>query len=119
MAKKQARLNDLTGSDVFFGSTPSKRETTKTVKKKKEKPAIKEPVEEPKIAQSPTPKLIRATFYFFPDQLDDLEEIRLQIKRDHKIKTDKSSIVRIALSEIIENYRKNKNNNALKAKLQS
>lgn len=118
MTNKRARLKDLdlSGSDVFFDSAKEKKDEEKA---KNKEPETKVMDNEPDPEQFSPSKPVRATFYFYPEQLDELEEIRLQIRRDHKIKTDKSSIVRIAVSEALTNYRKNKDNNILKKNLQT
>jgi len=47
--------------------------------------------------------LQRATFYFSPNQLKELERIRFELLQNHNIKIDKSAIMRAALDLIIEN----------------
>jgi len=110
MTKKRARVGDLTGSKVFFSESPEDKDEKNEV--------VTETSPEPK-KNKVDEKLVRATFYFYPDQLDQLEEIRLQLRKDYKIKTDKSSIVRTAITEVMNNYYDNKKDSILKNKLQS
>ena len=48
---------------------------------------------------------IRATFYFTPAQLRELEIVMLRCRVDHGREVTKSQIMRIALDFIIENYK--------------
>ena len=46
----------------------------------------------------------KATFYFRPYQLEDLEDVRHALRRQHGIKADKSQIMRAALDAVVEDF---------------
>lgn len=58
-------------------------------------------------------KLIKFTFYFNESQLNDLDEVRLKLRKEHGIKIDKSSIVRLAVDRLVEDFQKNRKASAL------
>jgi len=49
-------------------------------------------------------KLTKATFYIYPEQIIDLEKIRLNHLTTKKNKTDKSALVRQAISMLVDQH---------------
>lgn len=141
--KKRARLSDLSGKGAFFGETQEEVKTSMPVDKQKGKqvnvqiskavskhtgikvkkvaskdvskqtsiPVKKHESKRVKVKELPT--LVKFTFYFDAAQLDDLDELRLTLRKEHKIKIDKSAIVRLAVDKLIEDFKKNKKSSAL------
>jgi hypothetical protein len=46
----------------------------------------------------------KVTFYCTPDELTRLERVRLALRADHRLATDRGRIIRAALSEILEEF---------------
>lgn len=59
----------------------------------------------------------KATFYFTQSQLDALEKAVFQLKQEHRIKTNKSEVMRIALDELIKEFEENQKDSALFTRL--
>jgi len=55
----------------------------------------------------------KATFYFTQSQLDALEKTVFLLSQEHRIKTNKSEVMRIALDEIIKEFEENQKDSAL------
>jgi Zn-dependent metalloprotease len=51
-----------------------------------------------------TAKLVKATFYLFPTQPDDIDEWQLKIKRQTGRRVEKSELVRYALTLLAEQF---------------
>lgn len=59
----------------------------------------------------------KATFYFTQSQLDALEKAVFLLSQEHRIKTNKSEIMRIALEEITKDFLENRSLSALLKRL--
>jgi hypothetical protein len=59
----------------------------------------------------------KATFYFTQSQLDALEKAVFLLSQEHRIKTNKSEIMRIALEEITKDFMENRSLSALLKRL--
>ena len=55
----------------------------------------------------------KATFYFTQSQLDALEKAVFLLKQEYRIKTNKSEVMRIALDELIKEFKENQKDSAL------
>jgi len=55
----------------------------------------------------------KATFYFTQSQLDALEKAVFLLSQEHRIKTSKSEVMRIALEEITKDFLENRRDSAL------
>lgn len=86
------------GADIFF----SEDQTEET--------------EEAKEEQSEE-LVTKATFYFTQSQLDALEKAVFLLSQEHRIKTNKSEIMRIALEEITKDFLENRSLSALLKRL--
>lgn len=62
-------------------------------------------------------ELIKATFYFTQTQIDALEKAVFALRQEHRIKTNKSEVMRIALDEIIRKFEENQSDSALLKRL--
>jgi len=60
----------------------------------------------------------KATFYFTQSQLDALEKAVFVLRQEHRIKTNKSELMRIALSELISDFFENSKDSALLKRLE-
>lgn len=143
MSRKRVRIKDLAGSEAFFtqmlpteeksediisiSDDQEQKENTETIdQKEKEIEEFIEKFEKLQKSQefeefdrnNASPMKVRCTFYFTPEQLKDLEETRLQLLLEYGIKTDKSNIVRIALSELLNDFKNNGENSLLVGILQ-
>ena len=83
MSKKQ-RVKGK-GADIFFSDdqTEKKEETSE---------------------QRSEDLVTKATFYFTQSQLDNLEKAVFVLSQEHRIKTNKSEIMRIACEEITKDF---------------
>lgn len=81
------------GVEIFFNNKPAKQQTGKPVRQQTSKPTNQQ------ISTS------KATFYFSPTQLKDLELTRATLKHDYNIKVDKSQIVRLAVEDILKDFK--------------
>ncbi len=54
--------------------------------------------------QDDVAKLVKATFYLFPTQPDDIDEWQLKIKRQTGRRVEKSELVRYALTLLAEQF---------------
>lgn len=54
--------------------------------------------------QDDATKLVKATFYLFPTQPDDIDEWQLKIKRQTGRRVEKSELVRYALTLLAEQF---------------
>ena len=59
----------------------------------------------------------KATFYFTQSQLDALEKAVFLLSQEHKIKTNKSEVMRIACEEMVNDFLENRLNSALYERL--
>ena len=59
----------------------------------------------------------KATFYFTQSQLDALEKAVFLLSQEHRIKTNKSEIMRIALDLITSDFLANRKDSALYERL--
>ena len=59
----------------------------------------------------------KATFYFTQSQLDALEKAVFVLSQEHRIKTNKSEIMRIACEEITKDFLENRKDSALYERL--
>jgi acyl-CoA reductase-like NAD-dependent aldehyde dehydrogenase len=59
----------------------------------------------------------KATFYFTQSQLDALEKAVFLLSQEHRIKTNKSEIMRIACEEMVNDFLENRLNSALLKRL--
>jgi len=59
----------------------------------------------------------KATFYFTQSQLDALEKAVFLLSQEHRIKTNKSEVMRIALEEITKDFLENRSLSALLKRL--
>jgi len=92
MAKKRARVKGK-GADIFFS------EESPTAQQDAGVPASEE--------------LIKGTFYFTQQQLDALERAVFLLRQEHRIKTNKSEVMRVALSYIVKDLEQNQGNSVL------
>lgn len=60
----------------------------------------------------------KATFYFTPQQLLDMEQMRLTLITRYGLKADKSEIMRMALEYLIEDLDRQQHNSLLVKRLQ-
>jgi len=60
----------------------------------------------------------KATFYFTQSQLDALEKAVFVLRQEHRIKTNKSEVIRIALDELIKEFEENQKESALLKRLE-
>lgn len=93
---KKARVKGK-GADIFF----SEDETKETEEQRSEDLTTK------------------ATFYFTQSQLDALEKAVFLLSQEHRIKTNKSEIMRIACEEITKDFLENRKDSALYERLAS
>ena len=61
----------------------------------------------------------KATFYFTQAQLDALEKVVFLLKQEHRIKTNKSEVMRHALSEFTSDFLQNRKDSKLYERLAS
>ena len=59
----------------------------------------------------------KATFYFTQSQLDALEKAVFLLSQEHRIKTNKSEVMRIALEETIKDFLEKRKDSALYERL--
>jgi len=59
----------------------------------------------------------KATFYFTQSQLDALEKAVFLLSQEHRIKTNKSEIMRIACEEMVNDFLENRKDSALYERL--
>lgn len=59
----------------------------------------------------------KATFYFTQSQLDALEKVVFLLKQEHRIKTNKSEVMREALSMITDDFLQNRKDSRLYERL--
>lgn len=59
----------------------------------------------------------KATFYFTQSQLDALEKAVFLLSQEHRIKTNKSEIMRIACEEMVNDFLENRKDSALYQRL--
>ena len=59
----------------------------------------------------------KATFYFTQSQLDALEKTVFLLSQEHRIKTNKSEVMRIALEEVTKDFLENPRDSALLKRL--
>ena len=59
----------------------------------------------------------KATFYFQKSQLDALEKAVFLLSQEHRIKTNKSEIMRIACEEMVNDFLENRKDSALYERL--
>ena len=62
-------------------------------------------------------KLTKATYYFSQSQLDALEKTAFVLSQEHRIKTNKSEIMRIACEVITKDFLENSKDSALYERL--
>jgi hypothetical protein len=86
------------GADIFF-SDEQAEETEEAEEKQAEELVTK------------------ATFYFTQSQLDALEKAVFLLSQEHRIKTNKSEVMRIALEEITKDFLENRSLSALLKRL--
>ena len=60
----------------------------------------------------------KATFYFTPQQLLEMEQLRLTLITRYGLKADKSEIMRLALAHLIEDLEQQQHNSLLVKRLQ-
>jgi len=92
MSKKQ-RVKGK-GADIFFSEEQEKTEKNEEL-------------------------VTKATFYFTQSQLDALEKTVFLLSQEHRIKSNKSEIMRIACEEITSDFLKNRKNSKLYERLAS
>ena len=121
MSKKQ-RVNPVRvkgkGADIFF-SDEQAEETEKTEDKEQQSAAVlslrayargQEAARREELAT-------KATFYFTQSQLDALEKAVFLLKQEHRIKTNKSELMRIACEEMVNDFLENRKDSALYQRL--
>ena len=59
----------------------------------------------------------KATFYFTQSQLDALEKAVFVLRQEHRIKTNKSEVMRIAIESLIKEFEENQKDSALFTRL--
>ena len=59
----------------------------------------------------------KATFYFRKSQLDALEKAVFLLSQEHRIKTNKSEVMRIACEEMVNDFLLNRKDSALYQRL--
>ena len=59
----------------------------------------------------------KATFYFTQSQLDALEKAVFLLSQEHRIKTNKSEVMRIACEEMVNDFLLNRKDSALYQRL--
>ena len=59
----------------------------------------------------------KATFYFTQSQLDALEKAVFLLSQEHRIKTNKSEVMRIACEEMVNDFLENRKDSALYQRL--
>ncbi|MBC8228933.1 hypothetical protein H8E77_05215 [bacterium] len=62
-------------------------------------------------------ELIKATFYFTQTQIDALEKAVFALRQEHRIKTNKSEVMRIAIESLIKEFEENQKDSALFTRL--
>lgn len=94
------------GADIFF-SDEQAEETEKTEDKEQQSEVT------PDLSLGQT----KATFYFQKSQLDALEKAVFLLSQEHRIKTNKSEIMRIACEEMVNDFLENRKDSALYERL--
>ena len=100
------------GADIFF----SDDETEKTEDKEQRSREVRDPSQ----AQDYTGHeelATKATFYFTQSQLDALEKTVFLLSQEHRIKTSKSEVMRIAIDMITKDFLENSKDSALYQRL--
>ena len=101
---KKARVKGK-GAEIFF---------SEDVEKEDAQPEVTTPEDFRDLADT---ELIKATFYFTQTQIDALEKAVFALRQEHRIKTNKSEVMRIALDEIIKEFEENQKDSALLKRL--
>jgi len=91
------RLNFI-GADIFFSEEET--EETEEASEEQSEDLVK-----------------KATFYFTKSQLDALEKAVFLLKQEHRIKTNKSEVMRIAPEEVTKDFLENRRDSALLKRL--
>lgn len=83
---------------------------------------VAEPLAPGAVAVQPPPREVsrftaKATFYFTPQQLLDMEQLRLTLITRYGIKADKSEIMRAALEYLIDNLEAKQHDSLLVTRL--
>ena len=89
---KRARVKGK-GADIFFSSDSQTAQQDALTKASEE--------------------LIKGTFYFTQQQLDALERAVFVLRQEHRIKTNKSEVMRVALDRIVKDLEQNQGNSVL------
>lgn len=106
------------GADIFFSE---EQEETKEQSREVRDPLKAESARSlPTQAQDYTGHeelATKATFYFRKSQLDALEKAVFVLRQEHRIKTNKSELMRIALESLIKEFEENQKDSALFTRL--
>ena len=104
MSKKQ-RVKGK-GADIFFSEN-----------KAEDKEELSEETPDLSLGKfdtaTPAEGQTKATFYFTQSQLDTLEKTVFLLSQEHRIKTNKSEVMRIALEEVTKDFLENRRDSAL------
>lgn len=104
MADKRKQFREVFGKNGFFTTMPEIEELPVDTSIQVN-PHESENKENRKI-ETTNSTTTKFTFYFSLKQLDDLDDARIKLKREHGIKTDKSAIVRLALDNLLDDFNK-------------
>ncbi len=100
---KRARVKGK-GADIFFSEdSPTARSEAKGRSGISQQDALTKASEE----------LIKGTFYFTQQQLDALERAVFVLRQEHRIKTNKSEVMRVALDLILKDLEQNQGESVL------
>lgn len=100
MSKKQ-RVKGK-GADIFFSEEQEESEAVLSTSRS---------------VQQSEELVKKATFYFTQSQLDALEKAVFLLKQEHRIKTNKSEVMRHALEEFTSDFLQNRKDSALYERL--
>ena len=101
------------GADIFFSENQGERAVALPRLEETEEQSRDAEVQSNFIEELAT----KATFYFTQSQLDALEKSVFLLKQEHRIKTNKSEIMRIACEEMVTDFLENRKDSALYERL--
>jgi len=108
---KKARVKGK-GADIFFSEDVS-REANNVLAPRD---AQRKVTTKTSVSLGDT-ELIKATFYFTQSQIDALEKAVFALRQEHRIKTNKSELMRIAIESLIKEFEENQKESALLKRL--
>jgi hypothetical protein len=115
----------LPGADELFRRTTEQAEEETQTEEPAPQPVDKAPSLQ--VAQPPAEPVVseprprheeKVTFYCTGEELTRLERARLALRADHRLPADRGKIVRLALTELLEDFETRGVNSALVRRLQ-